>query len=70
MTVARDFGKVVFHCDGRPGGKRCHEYLETDCKFFPDAVVVLKENDWLVTKEDGGDWHHFCPECVGDEYKT
>lgn len=65
MTVARDFGEIVFHCDG----KKCHEYLETGTRDFKEALATLKEEGWIATLEET-EWEHYCPECIGPLYKV
>lgn len=35
------------------------EEIEGD---FQDCISFLKENNWLITKEDGK-WEHFCSDC-------
>lgn len=38
---------------------------------FLEAVNVIKEDGWLISKDEKGEWDHKCPSCrVKNEAKS
>ena len=42
-------------CEG-PG---CSTSVATDGTTFKDFIEDIKQNGWIITKDDMG-WHHYC----------
>jgi hypothetical protein len=53
VSVDRQYGRIIFSCE-------CGETFEATSRDFYEAVQELKDNDWLVTKSEGGDFEHWC----------
>jgi hypothetical protein len=56
MTLERQHGKIVFVCD------RCSDELDTETDDFDEARQTLVHDGW-VTRKEGSEWHHYCPDC-------
>lgn len=53
MSITRDGGDIVFHCED------CSEYFETETSDFRDAVDAVKGAGWLIIRTS--EWEHRCP---------
>ncbi len=53
---------ILFICNN------CNDKLETDTDQFPDALVTLKQEGWLATKDGQGNWVHYC-DCCREDYE-
>lgn len=58
MSVDRQYGCVVFHCDD----KDCDEALETKSRDMGSAQVEKREAGWVSRKIDET-WKDLCPAC-------
>lgn len=58
--IDRQFGKVVFECDG------CEDTIETGESEWPDAQRIFRALNWKAEKV-GADWVHTCPRCEGKQ---
>lgn len=58
MTILRNFGEVVFHCDGQG----CHEVFETENRNWQVALELFQASDWIV-RFIAGQAAHICPDC-------
>lgn len=58
-----DEGEITFHCDF------CEDTFETMTEDFSRALEIVKQEGWIVCREKGQDWQHFCSQlCKGRNY--
>lgn len=53
MSVDRQYGRIIFSCE-------CGDTFEANSRDFNEAVQELKDNGWLITKNDAGEFEHWC----------
>lgn len=58
MAIDKQHNKVIFICDD------CGDDFETDETNFFEALKRVKEEGWLITRNDSDtDWLHVCKGC-------
>jgi Fe2+ or Zn2+ uptake regulation protein len=59
MSIDKQHGHIIFMCD------ECNDDFETDSHDFMTALGRVKEEDWVVKRnDDDTEWLHICPDCA------
>lgn len=58
MSITRDFGMLVFECNGPD----CVESLETDTEDWDEAKDLFDDEEWQARRV-ANQWFHYCKAC-------
>lgn len=62
MIISKFSNDIVFDCDN------CNELIDTGTKIFRDALDFIKSEGWIISRDEDGEWVHFCNESCAAEY--
>ncbi len=64
MTLTRhpQSGEIIFKCNN------CSDALPTQEDHFPEALQILRKENWLATKDGQDNWVHYC-DCCREDYE-
>lgn len=47
----------------RIGCDLCHKEFDQEVYAFLDLVNIIKTSGWKISKDDAGEWTHYCSKC-------
>lgn len=56
--IRRHQRDLIAECDG------CGTEYQDDGSDFGEFIAILKEQGWLIWKDEEGQFTHYCPDCA------